>query len=588
MENVYIISDYSAWLERLIQDLKLESSAVLDYEEMDEHWEYDHWVLTHIPNDAKALVIPIELGQNNATSIDGLRIGMHLRLMPYEFSARNLPLIFVSNREHWQINQLARNSRDKNHFDYLIGTKGTDVTGPVAEDILAVIKNLEPLGPDEYKPDFYDHIKILPSDKVGKHSLANIWGAFKLAQITGHLDALLDNVELLKRQKDLYFKYKNALVINGLRNNGTVTENKIIQSSNKKILLIDDEANKGWNIVLKVLFKDSQFISIEREEHEPFSAFYARARETALRTSHGNQSHWDLILLDLRLDDQEDLGEAAFKTAREYSGSKLLEEIKKINPGTQVIMFTASNKAWNMQELLTMGANGFYIKESPEYDSQETLNLSNYSRFETQVIQCFNKSYLKRLYEMLLPVEQLCKAEINKSPKSYSLTLTKGTIQKIVEQIFVSKKLLNDYPFELKWAYITIVLMIEDIVNECYYGDPDQSVCVDLLTKVKCNFLKEGKRRLAITPTGQAYTSGEYIVTHADRPWYDQSASRVPFNFRLTCLLHFKYNMPLDDSLFRFFDVYKLRSDSVAHSGNKLVREADVSLSLELLSILIK
>jgi DNA-binding NarL/FixJ family response regulator len=29
-------------------------------------------------------------------------------------------------------------------------------------------------------------------------------------------------------------------------------------------------------------------------------------------------------------------------------------------------MFTASNKAWNMKALLDAGADGYYIKESPE------------------------------------------------------------------------------------------------------------------------------------------------------------------------------------------------------------------------------
>lgn len=49
----------------------------------------------------------------------------------------------------------------------------------------------------------------------------------------------------------------------------------------------------------------------------------------------------------------------------EYSGAKILDEIKSDNFGTQVIMYTASNKSWNMRELIGKGADGFYIKESP-------------------------------------------------------------------------------------------------------------------------------------------------------------------------------------------------------------------------------
>lgn len=40
--------------------------------------------------------------------------------------------------------------------------------------------------------------------------------------------------------------------------------------------------------------------------------------------------------------------------------------IKKINPGIQVIIFSATNKVWNLQALQEAGADGFIIKESPE------------------------------------------------------------------------------------------------------------------------------------------------------------------------------------------------------------------------------
>lgn len=51
----------------------------------------------------------------------------------------------------------------------------------------------------------------------------------------------------------------------------------------------------------------------------------------------------------------------------EFSGMKILKAIKAANQGIQVIMFTASNKAWNMKALLDAGADGYYIKESPEF-----------------------------------------------------------------------------------------------------------------------------------------------------------------------------------------------------------------------------
>lgn len=524
------------------------------------------------------------------TSIDGLRISMHLRLLPREFKTRTLPIIFVSNREQWQINLLCRNNRDKNHFDYLLGTKGTDLTGPNAEDILAIVDNLKPLDDHEYKTDFYDHIKILPPDRLGKHSLANIWGAFKLAEVTGHHEKLRTNVELLKKQKELYFKSINSISPSSLNPDRIPVQQRTIPSTNKRILFIDDEANKGWSIVLKSIFKDSSFKPVDMANNESFEAFYHKAAEAAMEVGEDNLPNWDLILLDLRLDEAEDLGDAAFKTAKEYSGGKLLLEIKQANPGTQVIMFTASNKAWNMRELLSLGADGLYIKETPEYN-QVSFSANNYAQFESLVTDCFNKAFLKRIYQRSLPIEILCKEEMDRNPMSYSLSLNQGTVKKIDEQLFVFKKLLNDYAFDLKWAFITIVLIIEEIVNDSYYQDSnDQVVSPDGMTKKKCNFIRNGQRILALTPSnfGNNYADGEHIVTADEMSLYDKRDVRTPFNFRLSCLLYFKYKVPLNNSIFKFFDVYKLRSESVAHVGNRTVTEGDVNLTLELLSILVK
>lgn len=589
MENVFIVSDYSNWLTKLIGQLGIIENQVLSYEEIHEDWEFDNWV-KNIPESSKAIIIPIELGKNNETSLEGLRIGMHLRLLPIEFKIRLIPIVFISNRDHSEISLLCRNNRDKNHYDYLIGTKGTDITKPIIEEIQSIIQNLEPLVEEEYKESFYDHIKINSPDKIGKHSLANIWGAFRLAEVTGHQKYLLNNVELLKRHRDLYFKYINAIAGRSTNHNN-VPNLKTINTTNKSILFIDDEASKGWSLILEAIF-NTDIETIDRHENESFDNFYQRAKSKALELNQYNLPKWDLILLDLRLDEFEDLGETVSKTAKDYSGGKILLDIKSANRGTQVIMFTASNKAWNISELLgaDMGADGFYIKESPEYNQDSSFSLNNFLRFELSVNDCFKKGFLRGIYQEILPIEKLCKLESNKHPRNYSLSLNQGTVNKALQQLFLFQRLLNEFPFDLKWAFITMVLIIEEIVNECYYGDErEQIVSVDLMNSIKCNYIKDGKRKLAITPInkGQQFTLGEYIAGDEDVQYYNQRASRVPFNFRLTCLLHFKYKLPLDSSIYKYFEVYKLRSDSV-HPGQRSVTDQDIYLVLELLSILIK
>ena len=68
-----------------------------------------------------------------------------------------------------------------------------------------------------------------------------------------------------------------------------------------------------------------------------------------------------------------------------YSGAKLLKSIKEKNKGTQVIIMTASNKAWNMKHLLKLGADGYYVKESPGVAFSSDFSHSNYQNFKTEV-----------------------------------------------------------------------------------------------------------------------------------------------------------------------------------------------------------
>ncbi|MDZ7720323.1 MAG: hypothetical protein U5K72_16020 [Balneolaceae bacterium] len=66
---------------------------------------------------------------------------------------------------------------------------------------------------------------------------------------------------------------------------------------------------------------------------------------------------FDLFLVDLRL--KGDLEENLNTT--KLSGSKIAKKIKTKNKGNQVVVFTASNKAWNMKALLEMYEDGYDI-----------------------------------------------------------------------------------------------------------------------------------------------------------------------------------------------------------------------------------
>ena len=70
----------------------------------------------------------------------------------------------------------------------------------------------------------------------------------------------------------------------------------------------------------------------------------------------------DIVLLDLRLHDS-DFGEDV--ESEKLTGIQILEKIKEINRGIQIIITTASNKAWNFN--LAKHPNGKIVLDGMGY-----------------------------------------------------------------------------------------------------------------------------------------------------------------------------------------------------------------------------
>jgi len=143
-----------------------------------------------------------------------------------------------------------------------------------------------------------------------------------------------------------------------------------------KLLLIDDKANNGWKQVLENTLPINNLLI-----------------DTALSYNEGSnkiQFPYDLIFLDVRLDEKD---HNKNNKIEESSGYKLLRQIRKsflsINFSTPIILFTASNKIWNIEVFKDFGADAYYIKEHPDFvfdvetSRQNLKNLQN--NFETLI-----------------------------------------------------------------------------------------------------------------------------------------------------------------------------------------------------------
>jgi len=330
-------------------------------------------------DEVEQLILPIRLGLDDA-DFKGLRIGLHIRLSVELGDKRFLPLIFVAeeNRELILNNQI---KGDKERSGMLLFTPGVYLT-PISDLTYKLEKFKLTITPEILVESVLPNLIIENQRDMG-HQLANEWGVFRLAKFAG----IQLNIDL---PRDLYFKYKYAhyetnIIPEPKSNIGLI-------NLNNNCLLIDDNAEKGWSeLLLQIMQK--RILSIGKKcNFESIQSF-----EIAYNKS--DYEKYDVIFLDLRLKPEEDKPNSVLPI-EEFSGYKLLKKIKTINQGIQVIILTASNKAWNMKRLLDEGADGYYIKESPEFDFPDSFSKENYEGLKEDIEKCLQRSYLKEIYKI--------------------------------------------------------------------------------------------------------------------------------------------------------------------------------------------
>ena len=222
----------------------------------------------------------------------------------------------------------------------------------------------------------------LPSN-VGRHSLANQWGADVLAKVSGI--EYSPKEQIVAARKSLYFKYVRFVSGGDYYINNQIEK---IDAHSKRVLLIDDEADKGWADVFRGLLDGCHFDVVNKQ-----ISCFRKIPEIIQRNIFDDL--YDLYLIDLRLLGENE--EHVVSTSR-FSGRDVLNEIKRNNEGNQVVVITASNKAWNLRNLFTEGANGYYIKESPELFLPPELSRENYNALKDSIVKAFNNSYKRHLW----------------------------------------------------------------------------------------------------------------------------------------------------------------------------------------------
>ena len=402
-------------------------------------------ISSSIPLDVDAIIIDVD----STKSPDAcLSYALAIRLSLHEKKAVALaPIIFMSS--------LTPDIFKNSPYSTLLQTKGISFETPLYTP--TAVELMEPLSAKDYHPYFLDLVKVKPNATEGTHSIANQWGADVLERIISGDET--EN-ELIKRaRQSLYFRYVLTLTLKqetifDLANNINDVEKAnridVLDASGKKILLIDDEADKGWKDVIGRILNNSNLITFNQQ-----TADYTNLSEDIKKEIEKEDA--DLIFLDLRINGvAEDTDEHI--RPYDFSGMKVLKAIKKINPGLQVIMLTASNKAWNMKALVDAGADGYYIKESPEYAFSAEYSIANANNLVKQIERCLEKKYLCKIYT---GIKKLNSTLDSCGQSQYFCNRIKNHLN--ISYILLSQaKTKQDFAF----AYITLEQIVEVITNE--------------------------------------------------------------------------------------------------------------------------
>lgn len=325
-------------------------------------------------SNVKAVIIDKNLGISDWTRAIGL--AGHITCSDYSKCKINtLPIILTD----WTSINLEDPSLKDTIINNIFQTEGfyfrkyEDLFSTKADRLTGELKYLIDVEINRLKPIDFKSIGI-KSIYDSSHQATNEWGAMRLASNFG----LFDKIKF-EYPKHLYFKY----LLKFIKPNSDKIDESLFGKF-AKILLIDDNANCGWIESLENIHKCSVDKRVSSTEVLAWQ-----------NTTPEKFDQYDLIYLDLYLEKGK---------ADSTNALSALKFIKGKFPHIPVIIFTASDKAWNLDEVLETGADAMYIKESPLYYRNEEYSIKN-SRDFTATIK-----YVDEKYKILRPYWQAIQA----------------------------------------------------------------------------------------------------------------------------------------------------------------------------------
>lgn len=395
-----------------------------------------------------------------------------------------------------------------------------------------------------------------PKNYADNHSIGNEWAIHQWAKMIGcgetdELEKVFKNVN-----SNLYFKYLRTVFPISETDKITPNELKIRFEGKPKVLLIDDEAEKGWDEILAFLLWDKNRIYLETIGYDFKGLDRDQIKDKSL-TKIKNEN-FDVVVLDFRLSNQ-DFGEG---DPNSVTSVILLEAIKEYNPGIQVLIFSATNKIWNLQSLQGAGCDGFIYKDANDSISKSCKALIH------GLEECLKRAtVLKDAFSDFTFLRSLS--------KKLSLEF-QSHIDNNFEVCF--KLLSNSFkePKYLNFAFLQLFLIIEEFMRENSIFEEGDDSYVNHSKGQICVSMKKGEHRItAISLT----KNGKYEIENGKI-----GLKRLDTNFIVSSILIFKYGNQ-NSSVKNWTQLYQIRNGKAAHFDKA---KADTFVSLGEVHMLIE
>lgn len=536
----------------------------LEYNNQSKDEDIHRWLIVnkHLLLMGEKLIIPVRLGNEDAEYM-GLYIGMHIRLTKELEGVRFLPILFITDDSKEEIlsNQI-KNHKEKSAL--LLFTKGCYLLS--AFDLNNyVTRQLASIELDNYEVDFLNQLAITLPDKYGKHSLANIWGAFRLAKFAGYPLSL-------EKPTSLYFKFKDSFTNNEIVPNTNNTIGRYNESC--KAVLIDDNADSGWSEILRHILR-SKIINYGKAVSLEVIPTYEEA------INYSNYLNFDIVFLDLRLLKEEDKANHV-SGIEDFTGTKVLRKIKDINKGIQVIIFTASNKVWNIEKLLEIGANGYYIKESPEYIHNEVFSKENYNELLVTIKKALSHKYLRRVDS--IHKKCLNYISIDRPGRSNSY---QRFYDRTIASFEIANQLLGKTNIDSKYfnfAFLTYFQIIEDYVS--------QRDNFDFISKREC-YVGSTRTRIIDDSMGSLIWKLTYIQDRVNGDYFEIFDEVKPNEVSIQTLAKVSFVLAFmfhknNSFLKKWANLNNIRNTKAGHGGaNGYVTSANIEELLEIIELIL-